>query len=107
MGYEGALEAVSGTQSLGVTLLDNVQCDGTEFFIQKCPHLPWGVYADSCNASTSAGVVCNGSVIEVRLFGGVTPNIGVVQVKHEGVWGTICSNGWNYHSASVRKYKPC
>lgn len=105
MGYGGALEAVTRTQSLEVTLLDNIQCVGTELFIQDCPHSPWGEHAENCNASTSAGVVCNGSVIEVRLFGGVTPSIGVVQVKHEGVWGTVCSHGWNYHSASVGKYK--
>ena len=94
---------MTGAHSLAVTLLDNVLCDGTELFIQDCPHLPWGLHADNCDAdaSTSAGVICNGSVIELRLFGGVTPNIGVVQVKHEGVWGTICSHGWDYHSASV------
>ena len=38
---------------------------------------------------------------EMRLVGGVAANEGRIEVKHEGVWGTVCSDRWNQRAARV------
>ena len=39
--------------------------------------------------------------IAVRLVGGSSYNEGRVEILYNGVWGTICSNGWNHNNAIV------
>ncbi|KAI6656892.1 hypothetical protein LOD99_16194 [Oopsacas minuta] len=103
LGYPGALQAlaVGFTDNTDEELLDIVACNGTEYFIQDCLVVPWSLWGFLCAPKTSVGVICNGSVIETRLYGGNTSAVGVVQIKYEGVWGTICSHGWSFQSASV------
>ena len=45
------------------------------------------------------GIVLNDSTI--RLVGGSSHSEGRVEVLYNGVWGTICSDGWNNDSANV------
>ena len=104
VGYRmGASMAVNGSHfGAGVThkWLDGLECTGVETFIQECPHGAWGQVSAGCGDANSAGVVCKGVVAEVRLYGGNATS-GVVQVQYAGVWGTICSHGWNFLSATV------
>ena len=44
---------------------------------------------------------CNGTMTSIRLAHGTTADSGVVQVLHQGVWGTICSGGFGYFDAKV------
>ena len=37
----------------------------------------------------------------VRLTGGSDPSIGNVEVLYNGVWGAVCSTGWNADAGRV------
>ena len=37
----------------------------------------------------------------MRLVDGASPYEGRVDICHNGVWGTICRNSWNYQDAGV------
>ena len=37
----------------------------------------------------------------VRLTGGSDPSIGNVEVLYNGVWGAVCSTGWNDNAGRV------
>ena len=39
--------------------------------------------------------------VEVRLAGGNTSRQGRVEMAVNGMWGTICDDGWNLNSANV------
>ena len=69
--------------------------------LQDCPHSPWSYVSSSCSSGGVAGVKCNGTVTSIRLTQGTTQDSGVVQVLHQGVWGTICSGGFGYFDAKV------
>ena len=45
-------------------------------------------------------VICTGNTA-VRLVGGSSYNEGRVEILYNGVWGTICSDGWNLNNAIV------
>jgi len=45
------------------------------------------------------GIILNDSTI--RLVGGSSYSEGRVEVLYNGVWGTICNNGWNNDNANV------
>ncbi|KAI5615577.1 scavenger receptor cysteine-rich domain-containing group B protein-like, partial [Silurus asotus] len=44
-------------QGVGIILLDNVKCTGTELSLQQCSHIPWDVH--NCDHSEDAGVTCS------------------------------------------------
>ena len=85
----------------GLTWLDNVNCNGSEQYISECSHGNWGVryckhhqdVAISCIDNPSAANMTDSTtpVTAVRLVGG-SSSTGRLEVRHNGVWGTVCSD---------------
>lgn len=118
LGYRGHAEVVSDGsfgEGVGVILLDDVRCDGTETSLLDCPHGIWG--RTDCSHSEDVGIRCRGRssgqdsndvpVIApstgplVRLAGGSSRTEGRVEVYLHGDWGSICDSGWNDLNAAV------
>uniref|UniRef100_A0A3Q0QPQ0 Neurotrypsin n=1 Tax=Amphilophus citrinellus TaxID=61819 RepID=A0A3Q0QPQ0_AMPCI len=98
LGYRGHAEVVSdGTfgEGVGLILLDDVQCEGSETSLLDCQHGIWG--RTDCSHSEDVGVRCP----LVRLVGGSSRKEGRVEVYLHGDWGSICDSGWNDLNAAV------
>ncbi|NP_999647.2 scavenger receptor cysteine-rich protein [Strongylocentrotus purpuratus] len=99
-GASGALGSARFGQGTGPIQLDDVGCSGCEQTIFDCAHPPFG--AHDCYHRQDAGVVCIASAgTDVRLAGGSNAAEGRVEVKYNGVWGTICDDGWDINDANV------
>jgi len=82
----------------GQIWLDNLQCNGTETNITDCQHSGWGSH--DCQHSQDVSVSC----ITVRLVGGPSPREGRLEVRYNGIWGTVCSDYFDDTDASVVCY---
>ncbi|KAL9954260.1 hypothetical protein ACROYT_G041775 [Oculina patagonica] len=85
--------------------LSDLHCSGNESNLLECPReLNYKLYVWDVQI---AGVECTNdtdyrSEVEVRLVGMDRPNVGHVQVKYNGTWGTICERrDLTYQSAEV------
>ncbi|XP_069058193.1 CD5 antigen-like [Pleurodeles waltl] len=83
------------TEAVGIS---DVQCRGDEVSLRQCPHST--SIQDFCYDGRFAGVNCTGPD-EVRLVNGTSVCSGRVEVKHDGVWGTVCDDSWDLKDASV------
>ncbi|NXW83040.1 DMBT1 protein, partial [Alopecoenas beccarii] len=76
-------------------------CQGTETALTECPASPWG--ESGCGHGKHATVVCSGSAVStmapVRLADGPGRCAGRVEVFHDGKWGTVCDDGWDFAAA--------
>ena len=39
--------------------------------------------------------------VEIRFSGGDKPDQGRVELKYQGIWGTVCDDGWDQFDAEV------
>ena len=81
--------------------MSNVSCTGTESSIFDCS---FDNLTNNCNHDMDAGVVCSTSSCnngDVRLVNGGYPTEGRVEVCLNGIWGTVCDNGWDRIDATV------
>uniref|UniRef100_A0A8D2ZWF0 Neurotrypsin n=1 Tax=Scophthalmus maximus TaxID=52904 RepID=A0A8D2ZWF0_SCOMX len=92
-------------EGVGLILLDDVHCAGSETSLLDCPHGIWG--RTDCSHGEDVGVRCRFGLVFflsgplVRLVGGGSRKEGRVEVYLHGDWGSICDSGWNDLNAAV------
>jgi len=81
--------------------MDDVMCQGNEYFIQDCQHPGFG--ENNCVHAEDAGVVCQAPTLQIRLSGtGHTSSEGRVELNYNGQgWGTVCDDLWRLTDAMV------
>ncbi|XP_072047776.1 uncharacterized protein [Amphiura filiformis] len=83
--------------------LNNFDCDETDTDLNYCEY----DITDDCENSKLAGIQCYGS-FEVQLAGGISSNVGRVEVRYDDEWSSVCyestdgsSNDWSFANAQV------
>ncbi|XP_069075385.1 deleted in malignant brain tumors 1 protein-like isoform X4 [Pleurodeles waltl] len=87
-----------GAAMTDAVVITDVQCRGDEGSLWQCPHSTR--IQRFCYDGRFAAVNCTGPD-EVRLVNGTSICSGRVEVKHNGVWGTVCDDSWDLKDASV------
>ncbi|VDI75538.1 deleted in malignant brain tumors 1 protein, partial [Mytilus galloprovincialis] len=82
--------------SNGALHFTNVNCTGDELDITKCSSAGW--QNANCSSGSDAGVFCK---TRVRLYGGDNPSEGRLEVNHNQIWGTVCSDDFDIADAKV------
>ncbi|XP_060571753.1 deleted in malignant brain tumors 1 protein-like isoform X2 [Ruditapes philippinarum] len=101
LGYAGG-QAYRPPKNLSSAILMNkVKCMGTEPSLKQCSYARWG-QSNVCDYyAQRAGVLCyNDTRLEFRLGGGEGDR-GRVEMKYNGVWGSICDWLWDSRDARV------
>lgn len=93
--YNSSADAVgSFDPGTGVAFMTNFNCRGNETSLLQCSYDK----REITDCQSDATVVCKGGI---RLVGGRTPLEGRVEIFHDGQWGTICDDGWDFNDAQV------
>uniref|UniRef100_A0A8C4REN3 SRCR domain-containing protein n=1 Tax=Erpetoichthys calabaricus TaxID=27687 RepID=A0A8C4REN3_ERPCA len=77
---------------------DNLQCEGDEADLTKCPALDYG--SEECTHWHDAGVICSDQ-FALRLTNGTGVCDGRLEIFYNGSWGTVCDDSWDLPDANV------
>jgi len=80
-----------------------VRCSGAEADIADCSHRGWGVH-NCTHRDDAVAVSCvqqGSSEVQVRLNGGRDPRAGRLEVLYDGVWNSVCGDGFDGAAATV------
>ncbi|KAL5012866.1 hypothetical protein ScPMuIL_011417 [Solemya velum] len=83
----------------GQIWLDDVRCYGNETSLTQCVTSRFG--QNNCNHREDVGVSCMPGKYSFVWVSGPNPYSGRVEVYANGVWGTICDDGWSRNDAGV------
>jgi len=86
----------------GPIWLDVKDCGGAEADIAQCSHRGWGVH--NCEYRHVVAISCvqrDSSEVQVRLNGGRDPRAGRLEVLYDGVWRSVCRDGFDGAAATV------
>ena len=86
-------------QGSGPVWLDSVACEGSPDSILLCSADPFGV--TDCGHDEDVAVCCAETRDTVRLADLDSNGCGRVEVRHVGVWGTVCDNFWDDDDGAV------
>nr|AAA75510.1 sp85 [Arbacia punctulata] len=107
LGYPKGVKEIKGDAYFGFTegqiIWDSVSCEGTEKHFSECPN-PLQPFEHACpyNHAWDVGVICKENQEgDIRLMDGSGPHEGRVEIYHDGAWGTICDDGWDWADANV------
>ncbi|XP_044127253.1 antigen WC1.1-like [Bufo gargarizans] len=78
--------------------LDDVECEGNETHILKCPSKTFGDH--DCGHKEDAGVICS-EFLDIRLVKGKHECEGWLEVYYNGSWTSVCNNVMPDLSVSV------
>ncbi|XP_065277182.1 soluble scavenger receptor cysteine-rich domain-containing protein SSC5D [Emys orbicularis] len=106
VGCGPAMEALSGKvfgpgNESDPVLMMNVQCQGTEAALGNCSYMDPG---DLCQHDEDAGARCQCASSEpfaLRLADGPSNCSGRLEVRYDGLWGTVCDDDWPVSNAQV------
>ncbi|XP_055957650.1 von Willebrand factor D and EGF domain-containing protein-like [Patella vulgata] len=94
--YSEARKAAAFGPGAGSILLSDVYCKRVDVHLRDCKHSCWGL--GGCSHQNDASVKCK---VDIRLVDGSGPHEGRVEVYYNGVWGTVCDNGWGPEEAAA------
>ncbi|XP_050390927.1 scavenger receptor cysteine-rich domain superfamily protein-like [Patella vulgata] len=90
-----ALLDASFGRGTGQIWLDDVNCQASNMALAECSHRGWG--NGNCDHGEDASVICQ----VVTLVGGSNSMEGRVMVRHNGLFGRVCPDGFGQKEAHV------
>ncbi|XP_069753728.1 scavenger receptor cysteine-rich type 1 protein M130-like isoform X8 [Narcine bancroftii] len=85
-------------QGSGPIWMDDVNCSANDSALWQCLARPRG--ENDCIHKEDAGVICS-DYMAIRLVNGTNPCQGRLEVFHNNIWGTVCSDSFNMVNAKV------